>query len=64
MYLRRHEEAGEQQSGMGQQTVWDLFHRLTARPQVFFIDTSGALCSRSSGHAIDVESAWTCGRCV
>jgi WD repeat-containing protein 23 len=23
--------------------------------QVFFIDTSGALCSRSSGHAIDVE---------
>jgi len=24
--------------------------------QVFFIDTSGALCSRSSGHAIDIES--------
>jgi len=24
--------------------------------QVFFIDTSGALCSRSSGHAIDVEN--------
>jgi DDB1- and CUL4-associated factor 11 len=23
--------------------------------QVFFIDTSGALCSRSSGHALDVE---------
>jgi len=23
--------------------------------QVFFIDTSGALCSRSSGHAIDIE---------
>jgi len=23
--------------------------------QVFFIDTSGALCSRSSGHAVDVE---------
>jgi len=23
--------------------------------QVFFIDTSGALCSRASGHAIDVE---------
>ncbi|KAF8973489.1 hypothetical protein BDZ97DRAFT_1900333 [Flammula alnicola] len=23
--------------------------------QVFFIDTSGALCSRSAGHAIDVE---------
>jgi len=26
-----------------------------ANNQVFFIDTSGALCSRSSGHAIDVE---------
>ncbi|KAF8808014.1 hypothetical protein BYT27DRAFT_7190105 [Phlegmacium glaucopus] len=24
--------------------------------QVFFIDTSGALCSRSAGHAIDVEN--------
>jgi len=24
--------------------------------QVFFIDTSGALCSRSSGHAIDVDN--------
>lgn len=23
--------------------------------KVFFIDTSGALCSRSSGHAIDIE---------
>jgi len=23
--------------------------------QVFFVDTSGALCSRSSGHAVDVE---------
>ncbi len=27
--------------------------------QVFFIDASGALCSRSSGHAIDVESTFT-----
>ncbi|TFK77478.1 hypothetical protein BDN72DRAFT_830651 [Pluteus cervinus] len=26
-----------------------------ANNQVFFIDTSGALCSRSSGHALDVE---------
>ncbi|KAF8628219.1 hypothetical protein AX15_004007 [Amanita polypyramis BW_CC] len=26
-----------------------------ANHQVFFIDTSGVLCSRSSGHAIDVE---------
>ncbi|KAJ7143827.1 hypothetical protein C8R44DRAFT_758985 [Mycena epipterygia] len=27
-----------------------------ANNQVFFIDTSGALCSRSAGHAIDVDS--------
>lgn len=26
--------------------------------QVFFIDTSGALCSRSAGHAVDVEGAY------
>ncbi|KAH7881067.1 uncharacterized protein C8R40DRAFT_1076381 [Lentinula edodes] len=26
-----------------------------ANNQVFFIDTSGALCSRASGHAIDIE---------
>jgi len=26
-----------------------------ANNQVFFVDTSGALCSRSSGHAIDIE---------
>ncbi|KAJ7492080.1 hypothetical protein FB451DRAFT_1216908 [Mycena latifolia] len=26
-----------------------------ANNQVFFIDTSGALCSRSAGHAIDIE---------
>ncbi|KIY50678.1 hypothetical protein FISHEDRAFT_39125 [Fistulina hepatica ATCC 64428] len=26
-----------------------------ANNQVFFVDTSGALCSRASGHAIDVE---------
>lgn len=31
--------------------VIDIF----AHIQVFFIDTSGALCSRSSGHAIDIE---------
>jgi hypothetical protein len=24
-------------------------------PKVFFIDTSGALCARASGHALDVE---------
>lgn len=31
------------------------FRKPEADNQVFFIDTSGALCSRSSGHAIDVE---------
>lgn len=30
-----------------------------ANNQVFFIDTSGALCSRASGHAIDIEGANT-----
>ncbi|KAF5385330.1 hypothetical protein D9615_001191 [Tricholomella constricta] len=29
--------------------------RPEANNQVFFIDTSGALCSRSSGHAVDIE---------
>ena len=35
-----------------------LFRTATVKShflKVFFIDTSGALCSRSSGHAIDVE---------
>ncbi|KIK54187.1 hypothetical protein GYMLUDRAFT_918846 [Collybiopsis luxurians FD-317 M1] len=27
-----------------------------ANNQVFFIDTSGALCSRSAGHAVDIDS--------
>jgi len=27
-----------------------------ANNQVFFVDTSGALCSRSSGHALDIEN--------
>ncbi|THV01434.1 hypothetical protein K435DRAFT_655451 [Dendrothele bispora CBS 962.96] len=27
----------------------------SAENQVFFIDTSGALCSRDSGHAVDIE---------
>lgn len=31
------------------------FRDPNANNQVYFIDTSGALCSRSSGHAIDVE---------
>lgn len=34
------------------------FRDPNANNQVFFIDTSGALCSRSSGHAIDVEGMW------
>ncbi|KAF8899130.1 hypothetical protein BD779DRAFT_62171 [Infundibulicybe gibba] len=30
-----------------------------ANNQVFFIDTSGALCSRSAGHALDIEGTQT-----
>ncbi|KAF9074939.1 hypothetical protein BDP27DRAFT_1213234 [Rhodocollybia butyracea] len=33
-----------------------------ANNQVFFIDTSGALCSRASGHAIDIEGDHLCLR--
>ncbi|KAF7784234.1 hypothetical protein Agabi119p4_399 [Agaricus bisporus var. burnettii] len=33
----------------------ESFRDPNANNQVYFIDTSGALCSRSSGHAIDVE---------
>lgn len=33
----------------------ESFRRPEAGNQVFFIDTSGALCARASGHAIDVE---------
>ncbi|KAI0295007.1 hypothetical protein BC826DRAFT_1136110 [Russula brevipes] len=32
------------------------FRRPEANNQVFFVDTNGALCARSSGHAIDVEN--------
>ena len=31
------------------------FRNPNANNQVFFIDTAGFLCSRSSGHAVDVE---------
>jgi hypothetical protein len=34
------------------------FRDPNANNQVFYIDTSGALCSRSSGHAIDVEGQY------
>ncbi|KAK0456165.1 hypothetical protein EV421DRAFT_1895420 [Armillaria borealis] len=30
-------------------------HASVANVEVFYIDTSGALCSRSSGHALDIE---------
>ena len=30
--------------------------RRSRSPKVFFIDTNGALCSRASGHALDIES--------
>ncbi|KAH9944278.1 WD40 repeat-like protein [Epithele typhae] len=33
----------------------DSMRRPECNNQVFFIDTSGALCSRSAGHAIDIE---------
>ncbi|KAI0031258.1 hypothetical protein K488DRAFT_52469 [Vararia minispora EC-137] len=33
----------------------ESFRVPTSNNQVFFIDTAGALCSRSSGHAIDVD---------
>ncbi|KAF8265763.1 hypothetical protein EI94DRAFT_1734731 [Lactarius quietus] len=33
----------------------ESFRRPEAGNQIFFIDTSGALCARASGHAIDVE---------
>jgi len=33
----------------------ESFRRPEAGNQVFFIDTSGALCARASGHAIDIE---------
>jgi len=38
-----------------EKSLVESFRDPGANNQVFFIDTSGALCSRSSGHAIDVE---------
>jgi len=38
-----------------EKSLVESFRDPTTNNQVFFIDTSGALCSRSSGHAIDVE---------
>ncbi|OAX38377.1 hypothetical protein K503DRAFT_800488 [Rhizopogon vinicolor AM-OR11-026] len=38
-----------------ERSLVETFRNPDANNQVFFIDTSGALCSRSSGHAIDVE---------
>ncbi|KZT74971.1 WD40 repeat-like protein [Daedalea quercina L-15889] len=37
----------------------DSMRNPSADNQVFFIDTSGMLCSRSAGHAIDVEVCYT-----
>ncbi|TCD68085.1 hypothetical protein EIP91_011538 [Steccherinum ochraceum] len=36
-------------------SIVEDMRRPEANNQVFYIDTSGALCSRSSGHAIDIE---------
>ncbi|KAI0308330.1 hypothetical protein B0F90DRAFT_1681935 [Multifurca ochricompacta] len=33
----------------------ESFRRPEANNQVFFVDTNGALCARTSGHAIDIE---------
>jgi len=38
-----------------EKSLVESFRDPTTNNQVFFIDTSGALCSRSAGHAIDVE---------
>ncbi|PPQ64287.1 hypothetical protein CVT26_002170 [Gymnopilus dilepis] len=38
-----------------EKSLVETFRNPANNNQVFFIDTSGALCSRSSGHAIDVE---------
>ncbi|KAF8846158.1 WD40 repeat-like protein [Paxillus ammoniavirescens] len=38
-----------------EQSLVESLRNPEANNQVFFIDTSGALCSRASGHAIDVE---------
>ncbi|KAF9229039.1 hypothetical protein BS17DRAFT_770944 [Gyrodon lividus] len=38
-----------------EQSLVESLRNPDANNQVFFIDTSGALCSRASGHAIDIE---------
>ncbi|KAF8167488.1 hypothetical protein B0H34DRAFT_682029 [Crassisporium funariophilum] len=38
-----------------EKSLVESFRNPETNNQVFFIDTSGALCSRSAGHAIDVE---------
>ncbi|KAF9245903.1 WD40 repeat-like protein [Melanogaster broomeanus] len=38
-----------------EQSLVESLRNPDANNQVYFIDTSGALCSRSSGHAVDVE---------
>ncbi|KAI1788787.1 WD40 repeat-like protein [Ganoderma leucocontextum] len=40
---------------MTETSLVESMRKLDSNNQVFFIDTSGALCSRSSGHAIDVQ---------
>ncbi|TFK26691.1 hypothetical protein FA15DRAFT_667165 [Coprinopsis marcescibilis] len=38
-----------------EKSLVETFRDADSNNQVFFLDSSGALCSRSSGHAIDVE---------
>ncbi|KAF9532086.1 hypothetical protein CPB83DRAFT_848316 [Crepidotus variabilis] len=38
-----------------EKSLVESFRDPSTNNQVFFIDTSGALCSRSSGHALDIE---------
>lgn len=40
---------------MGSSLAEAGFRDPNANNQVFFVDTAGALCSRSSGHAVDIE---------
>ncbi|RDX51000.1 WD40 repeat-like protein [Lentinus brumalis] len=41
---------------MTESSLVESMRRPDCNNQVFFIDTAGALCSRSAGHAIDVEA--------
>ncbi|KAH9017826.1 hypothetical protein EDB85DRAFT_649171 [Lactarius pseudohatsudake] len=53
--LRRPEADNQVRTGTGH-VISSLFHPHCLRsPKVFFIDSSGTLCARASGHALDIE---------